>query len=822
MRKDGEGEDFLDTQKLPVNIEDEMRQSYLDYSMSVIVGRALPDVRDGLKPVHRRVLFSMYEQKNTRSRPHRKSARIVGDVIGKYHPHGDQSVYDTIVRLAQDFSMRYPLVDGQGNFGSIDGDPPAAMRYTEVRMERITGEMLEDIEKETVDYRANYDESLQEPVVLPTKLPNLLLNGSSGIAVGMATNIPPHNLGELVDGLVALIQDPDIDAEELMRSIPGPDFPTGGIIYGKKGIRDAYRTGKGIVRVRGRSHIERNEKSDRESIVITELPYAVNKARLIEKIAELVREKKIEGIRDLRDESDRDGIRVVMDLKKDVNAEVLGRQLYKSTAMETTFGVINLSLVNQQPKILPLKDMLEQFLIFRKTIITRRCIFELRKAEERAHILEGIRIALDHLDQVIELIRAAYDAEQARKQLMESFSLSQIQAQNILDMRLQRLTGLEREKILDEYNDLIKEIARLKEILSNERLIYRMIQQELEDTKREYGDKRRTEIREDTESIDPEDLIAQEDMVVTISNTGYIKRNPVSVYRAQLRGGKGKLGMNTKEDDFVSKLFVASTHSYLLVFTSTGRVYWIKVHEIPQAGRAAKGRSIVNLLNLTSEESIQALLQVREFSEDRFVIMTTRRGIVKKTPLTAYSHPRVDGIIAIRLDEGDGLVGAEVTDGEKDIMLGTRNGKLIRFYEKDIRTVGRVSRGVIGIRLAKDDLVVAKETIMPGASLLTVTENGYGKRTKTEEYRKQSRGGLGIITIKTDERNGKVVGMKQITSEDELMIMSSQGKIIRMKASQIPIIGRNTKGVRLIVLEPGEKVASFARLEEQEEKEEEE
>ena len=809
----------MDTQNLPLNIEDEMKKSYLDYAMSVIVGRALPDVRDGLKPVHRRVLFSMYEQRNVWNRAHKKSARIVGDVIGKYHPHGDQSVYDTIVRLAQDFSMRYPLVDGQGNFGSIDGDPPAAMRYTEVRMEKITGEMLQDIEKETVEFRANYDESMQEPVVLPAKLPNLLLNGSSGIAVGMATNIPPHNLGELVDGLIALIRNPQIDTEELMQHIPGPDFPTAGIIDGRKGIRDAYRTGKGILRVRGKCLIERSEKSDRESIVITELPYAVNKARLIEKIAELVRERKIEGIRDLRDESDRDGIRVVMDLKKDANAEVLVRQLYKSTSMETSFGVINLSLVHQQPKILTLKELLEQFLDFRRTILTRRCIFDLRKAEERAHILEGIRIALDHLDEVIALIRASFEVEQARGQLMERFALSRVQAQNILDMRLQRLTGLEREKIIDEYNDLIKEIARLKEILANERLIYRMIEQELEEAKKEYADKRRTEIRASSESVDPEDLIAEEEMVVTISNTGYVKRNPVSVYRAQLRGGKGKVGMGTKEDDFVSKVFVASTHSYLLVFTSRGKVYWIKVHEIPQAGRAAKGRSIVNLLSLSADESIQALLQVKEFSPDLYVVMTTRRGVVKKTALAAYGHPRVDGIIAVRLDDRDGLVSAEVTDGERDIILGTRKGKLIRFHEKEIRTVGRVSRGVTGIRLGGEDEVVAGETIKPGAALLTVTENGYGKRTVSEQYRKQGRGGLGIITIKTDERNGRVVGMKQITDDDELMILSNRGKIIRMKASQIPIIGRNTKGVRLIVLEAGEKVAGFARLEEREDKE---
>jgi len=810
----------LDTQKLPVNIEDEMKKSYLDYSMSVIVGRALPDVRDGLKPVHRRVLFSMYEQRNTWNRAYKKSARIVGDVIGKYHPHGDASVYETIVRLAQDFSMRYPLVDGQGNFGSVDGDPAAAMRYTEVRMDRITGEMLEDLEKETVEFRANYDETMHEPVILPAKIPNLLLNGSSGIAVGMATNVPPHNLSELVDGLNALIKDPEISNDELMTHIPGPDFPTGGIIYGKQGIRDAYRNGKGILRVRGRSLIERNQRTGRESIVLTELPYTVNKAKLIEKIADLVRQKKIEGIQDLRDESDRDGIRVVLDLKKDTSADVLVRQLYKTTLMEISFGVINLGLVNQQPRVLALKEILEQFLNFRKTIITRRCMFELRKAEERAHILEGIRVALDHLDEVIAVIRSAHKVEQAKQDLMEKFSLSQVQAQAILDMRLQRLTGMEREKVVDEYSDLIKEIARLKEILANERLIYQMIQGELEELKRQYGDKRRTEIREEAEHIEPEDLIVEEDMVVTLSNTGYIKRNPVSLYRAQHRGGKGKMGMGTKTDDYVSKLFVASTHSYLLVFTSTGRVYWLKVHAIPQAGRASKGRSIINLLSLKAGETVHTLLQVREFTDDQNVVMTTRKGVIKKTSLTAYSHTRVSGIQAIRLDKDDGLVSVELTNGEKDIMIGTRRGKLIRFCEKDIRSVGRVSRGVIGIRLADDDEVVCKEVIVPGATLLTVTEKGYGKRTKIEDYRKQSRGGLGMITIKTDERNGMVVGMRQIADDDELMIISNRGKIIRMKAAQIRIIGRNTKGVRLIVLDEGEKVVSFAKLEEKVESEE--
>ena len=809
----------MDVKQIPVNIEEEMKRSYLDYSMSVIVGRALPDARDGLKPVHRRVLFSMYEQRNMWNRAYKKSARIVGDVIGKYHPHGDASVYDTIVRMAQDFSMRYPLVDGQGNFGSVDGDPAAAMRYTEIRMERIAGEMLEDIEKETVEFRPNYDESLEEPLVLPTKTPDLLMNGSSGIAVGMATNIPPHNLGNLVDGLIALIQDPELTTDDLMGHIPGPDFPTGGIIYGKAGIRAAYRTGKGIFRVRGRCLIERHPRTDRQSIVITELPYTVNKAKLIERIADLVRMRRIEGIHDLRDESDKDGNRVVMDLKKDASAEVLVLQLYKHTPLEISFGAINLALVNQQPRILSLKELLEQFLAFRKTVITRRCLFDLRKAEERAHILEGIRVALDHLDEVIALIRSAYKADAARGLLMEKFGLSEAQAQAILDMRLQRLTGLEREKIVDEYNGLIKEIARLKEILGNEKLIYQLIQGELEEIKKQYADPRRTEIAEDADEIEPEDLIVEEEMVVTISNTGYIKRNPVSLYRAQHRGGKGKVGMATKEDDFVSKLFVASTHSYLLIFTSQGRVYWIKVHELPQAGRAAKGRSIVNLLQLQEHETVTAFLVVREFSEDWYVVMATRKGIIKKSVLSAYSHPRTHGIIAVRLDKGDGLVGVELTDGEKDIVLGTRKGKLIRFSEKDARPVGRVSRGVQGIRLVAKDEVVGMEVVTPEATLLTVTENGYGKRTSTEEYRRQSRGGQGIITIKTDARNGEVVGMKQVTDEDQLIMVSSEGKIIRMKASQIPVIGRNTKGVRLIVLKEGGKVVSFAKLEEKEESE---
>lgn len=812
----------MEGKRIQVDIQDEMRKSYLDYSMSVIVGRALPDVRDGLKPVHRRVLYSMYEQKNLWNRPYRKSARIVGDVIGKYHPHGDASVYDTIVRMAQDFSMRYPLIDGQGNFGSIDGDPPAAMRYTEVRMERIAGEMLEDIEKETVDFRPNYDESLEEPVVLPTRIPQLLLNGSSGIAVGMATNIPPHNLKEVIDGLIAMIENPDITAEELLKHIPGPDFPTRGIIVGSEGIREAYLTGKGIIRIRGRLLKEKHPKTDRESVVITELPYTVNKAKLIERIAELVHEKKIEGIHDLRDESDKDGIRIVLELKKDAQSDVLVRQLFRHTPLETSFGVINLALVDQQPRILSLRDLLEHFLAFRKAVVTRRCIFDLRKAEERAHILEGLRIALDHLDEVISVIRSSYRTEQARTRLVENFSLSVAQAQAILDMRLQRLTGLEREKIVEEYAGLIKEIARLREILSNERLLLRMIQEELEAIRAQYADERRTEIREQVEEIAEEDLIAEEDMAVTISNTGYIKRNPISLYRAQQRGGKGKTGMGTKEDDFVTNLFIASTRSYLLVFTSQGRVYWLKVHEIPPAGRMSKGRPIVNLIQLKENETIHASLAVRDFGENLFIVMATQRGIVKKTPLSAYSHPRADGIFAIRLDPDDRLVGVALTDGKKDIVLASRQGKLIRFSEKEVRDMGRVTRGVTGIRLRKGDEVVGMEVLDPGATLLTVTENGYGKRTRTEEYRVQSRGGQGIITIKTDARNGQVVGMKQITDNDELMLISNSGKIIRMKARAIPVIGRNTKGVRLIVLEEGEKVVSVAKLVEEEEENEEE
>ncbi len=804
----------MQVQEISVTIEEEMKKSYLDYSMSVIIGRALPDVRDGLKPVHRRVLYAMYEQRNLWNRPYRKSARIVGEVIGKYHPHGDASAYDTLVRMAQDFSMRYPLIDGQGNFGSVDGDPPAAMRYTEVRLAPLAGELLEDLEKDTVAFRPNYDESLTEPVVLPTKVPNLLMNGSSGIAVGMATNIPPHNLSELMDALIAIIRDPDCSLEELMNYIPGPDFPTGGFIYGKEGIVEAYRTGKGILQLRARALIEKHPRTGKESIVVTEIPYMTNKAKLVERIAELVRDKKIEGVSDLRDESDKDGTRIVLDLKRDADANVILNQLYKNTPLQTSFGVINLALVNNQPMVLPLKDLLKQFLDFRKTVVTRRCMFDLRKAEERAHILEGLRIALDNLDQVIATIRSSYDPESARARLMEQFGLSQVQAQAILDMRLQRLTALERDKLLDEYSQLIKEISRLKEILSNERLIYQIIEEEFSYLKQTYGDQRRTEIIESAEKIEPEDLIAEEDMVVTVSNTGYIKRNPVSIYRAQQRGGKGKTGMGTKEDDFVSKLFVASTHSFVLVFTTGGRVYWLKVHEVPQGGRLSKGKAIVNLVNLKPGEKISALLPVRNFVDQGYIVMATKAGVVKKSRLSAFSRPRSDGIKAIKMDEGDELIAAELTDGRKDIVLGTREGQVIRFSEEQVRPIGRGGRGVQGIRLRDGNIVVGMEVVEPGATLLTVTENGYGKRTPTEEYRRQSRGGIGIITIKTDERNGKVVAMKQVSDDDELMIVSNKGKIIRIRSGDISIIGRNTKGVRLISLEKDEKVVSLAKVEE--------
>jgi DNA gyrase subunit A len=805
---------LVDQRKIPVNIEDEMRRSYMDYAMSVIIGRALPDARDGLKPVHRRILFAMHDTGNTSNKPYKKSARIVGDVIGKYHPHGDAAAYDSIVRLAQDFSLRYPLVDGQGNFGSIDGDSAAAMRYTEIRMTPLAGEMLQDLDKETVEFSPNYDETLLEPVVLPTRVPQLIINGSSGIAVGMATNIPPHNLSEVTDALIALIKNPDISIAGLMEHVLGPDFPSGAFIYGRAGIKSAYSTGKGIIRLRARAFIER-KRGDRESIVVSELPYQVNKSKLLEKIAELIRDKKILGISDLRDESDRHGVRVVIELKKDAMAQIVFNQLYQHTQMQITFGVIMLAIVRGQPKLLTLKDALVQFIQYRKEVVHRRTVFELRKAEERAHILEGYKKALDHLDAVISLIRKSASPSEARANLISTFDFSEVQAQAILDLRLQRLTALERGKIIEEYQGLLKQIERYKQILANENLILEIISEEIHEIKKKYGDPRRTEILEEAAEIDVEDLIVEEDMVVSITHSGYIKRSPVSLYRSQQRGGKGSSDMVTKEDDFMEHIFVASTHSYILFFTSSGRVYWLKVHQLPESGRATKGKALVNLLELPPGEQISAFLSVKEFAEGRFIVMATKKGVIKKSSLMDYSKPRRDGIIGLDLDEGDELIAAALTDGKQDILLCSEKGKSIRFPESQARCLGRVTRGVKGVELASGDSVVGMVIISSGNdgfTILTVTENGYGKRTSIAEYRAQGRGGSGIINIQTTPRNGNVVGVKEVTDEDDLMLINNRGRLIRIGANGIPIIGRNTKGVRLITLESEEKVVGVARL----------
>ncbi|MBW1701008.1 MAG: DNA gyrase subunit A [Deltaproteobacteria bacterium] len=794
-----------------VNIEDEMKKSYLEYSMSVIVGRALPDIRDGLKPVHRRVLYGMQDLKNYFNRPYKKSARVVGDVIGKYHPHGDAAVYDTIVRLAQDFSMRYPLIDGQGNFGSVDGDPPAAMRYTEVRMTRLAQDFLSDIEKETVEFVPNYDDSLSEPVILPTTIPNLLINGSSGIAVGMATNIPPHNLSEVCNAIIKVIENPEIDIEDLIEVIPSPDFPTAGFILGKKAINEAYKTGRGIIKVRARAFVEKIGKQ-RERIVISEIPYQVNKAKLLEKIGDLVREKKVEGVSDIRDESDRDGMRIVIEIKRDGKALVILNRLYKYTQMETSFGIILLAIVNGRPQILTLKEIIEHFVAHRREIIVRRTVYELKKADERAHILEGLKKALDFLDDVIELIRSSSDPKEAKTRLMSDFDLSDLQAQAILDMRLQRLTGLEREKINGEYNDLIKSIARFKAILDSQTMVLQIIKDETKEIRDKYGDDRRTEILEDEGDIDLEDLIAEEDMVVTMSHDGYIKRNPISLYRAQRRGGKGLTGVKPKAEDFVEHLFVASSHDYLLFFTNKGRVYWKKVHEIPEGGRVSRGKAIVNFLDLKRGERVATTLSVRDFEEAKYVVMATKEGLVKKTELESYSHPRSTGIVALKIRDEDELIGVRVTSGEHDIFLTTRMGKSIRFHESDLRGMGRVAAGNIGVRMEPGDKVVGMETLREGATILTVTENGYGKRTLTDEYRSQTRGGKGILTIKTTERNGPVVYAYQVTDQDQLMIITGHGKIIRLRAAEISVIGRNTQGVKLIDLGEGEKVVGVAKV----------
>lgn len=800
-----------------ISIEKEMRQSYLEYAMSVIIGRALPDVRDGLKPVHRRVLFAMREVKNDWNRAYKKSARIVGDVMGKYHPHGDSAIYDTIVRMAQDFSMRYQLVDGQGNFGSIDGDAPAAMRYTEIRMQRLAHEMLADLDKDTVDFGPNYDDSLEEPQVLPTKFPALLANGSSGIAVGMATNIPPHNLREVADALIATIENPDISFEELLPIIPGPDFPTGGIIYGKAGIREAYRTGRGILRIRALLDVE-TDKNGMETLVVHEIPYQVNKAKLVEKIAELVRDKVIEGIRFVRDESDRDGMRIAIGLKKDAMHEVVSNQLFKHTPLQSSFGIILLAVVNGRPELLTLKDILSHFIRHRQEVIIRRTRFDLKKAEARAHILEGLKIALDFIDEVVALIRQSRSPQEAKDGLMARFGLSALQAQAILDMRLQRLTGLERERIIEEYEAVLRDIAWFREILGSEVIVRDLIKKELEELKTEFGDERRTEIIESSHEIDMEDLIAEEDMVVTITRSGYIKRNPITLYQSQRRGGRGKTAMTTREEDFVTQLFVASTHHMFLFFTNLGKVYWSKVWELPQGGRTSKGKAIVNFLNLVEGEKLSTVLAVPEFTEGQFILMATKQGLIKKTDLMAYSRPRAGGIIAIDLVEDDALIAASLTDGSKEVFLASADGKTIRFSESDVRPMGRVSRGVRGLRMDAGDYIVGMEVTGHGTSLLTATENGYGKRTDMDAYPLQHRGGKGVIGIRTDGRNGKVVAMVFTEESDDLMLVSDKGRLIRVPADSISIIGRATQGVRLIQMEEGERLIDAARLAEDSER----
>jgi len=798
--------------RIPVSIEDEMRQSYMDYAMSVIIGRALPDARDGLKPVHKRVLYAMNQLGVDWNRGYKKSARVVGDVIGKYHPHGEAAVYDTIVRMAQDFSMRYPLIDGQGNFGSVDGDPPAAMRYTEVRLARIASELLADIDRDTVNFVPNYDDTEREPFVLPAKIPNLLLNGASGIAVGMATNIPPHNLSELVDGLTALLEDPSLGSLELMRYIPGPDFPTGGFICGRAAIREAYTTGKGIIQMRANVEIEEEAKSGRESIIVREIPFQVNKARLIERMAELVNDKKIEGISDLRDESDRDGMRIVIELKRDAISQVVTNQLFKLTPMQDSFGVNLLAIVDGRPQLLTLRDALVVFLNHRREVVTRRTAFDLRKAEERLHILAGLKIAIENLDAVIALIRGAASPEAARGGLMSSFALSEAQAQAILDMRLQRLTSLERDKIIEEFNECEALIARLREILADPAKVDQIIREELAELKQQYGDSRRTVIIEEQDSISIEDMIPREDMVVTISHAGYTKRIPTTEYRTQRRGGRGKIGATARDEDFIANLFVASTHDYLLFFTTSGRVYWRKVHEIPPGSRASRGKAIVNLLSLGPDEKLSAFLPVSEFTPERHVLFATRRGTVKKTELMAYANPRPSGIIAIGLEEGDELIGVRLVEQSQDILLSTRGGQAIRFHEGDVRPMGRAAGGVRGIKLDADDAVVSLDILSPGATILSVSEKGQGKRSELDEYRLQTRGGKGIITMNVTDKTGGVVGVVRVAEDDEVMLVTDRGRLIRIRVSDIRVMGRNTQGVRLLEVDDGERVVSVARV----------
>ncbi len=797
-----------------VNIEEEMSTSFMDYAMSVIIARALPDIRDGLKPVHRRILVTLNDLSLNHTKAYRKCAKIAGDVSGNYHPHGEAVVYPALARMAQDFSMRGVLVDGQGNFGSVDGDPPAAMRYTEARMTEIAENILTDIEKETVDFVDNYDNTRREPSVLPSRIPNLLLNGSTGIAVGMATNIPPHNLGELCDALLLVLKNPNVKFDKLVKTLPGPDFPTAGIIYGRKGIRDYHETGRGHLQLRARALLEIDDRTGRQRIVISEIPYTVNKARLIEKIADLVRAGRVKEVSDIRDESDRNGMRIVVELKRDAVGGAVLNRLYKHTQMQITFSVIMIALLNNQSRVMPIRDMMSHFLRFRREILLRRTRFDLRKAEERAHILEGYRIALDKIDAVIKLIRGSKTADVARQGLMTKFGLTQIQAQAILEMRLQRLTGLERDKIESEYKELRKAIRHFRRILVDEKIQTGILQDEIGEVKKKFADERRTEIVDESGDIAPEDMIVEEDMAVTISNSGYIKRNAISLYRSQRRGGKGVVGMNTKEEDFVEHLFIASTHDHLLFFSNNGRCYWLKVHEVPQAGRAARGKAVVNVLNLSSGEKITAVLPVRKFEPDRYVFMATKNGTIKKTELTAFSRPRAGGIIALGLDAGDELIGVGQTDGSREIFIGTQLGKAVRFPEAAVRPMGRTARGVRGIGLAKGDSVVGMEIVSSGDTILTATELGFGKRSLIDDYRTTNRGGKGVINLKVTPKNGKVIGVRRVSEEDEFMLITTGGLMIRARVRDVSVIGRSTQGVRLIGTKGADRVAALGRIEE--------
>ncbi len=803
---------------IPVDIESEMKKSYIDYAMSVIVGRALPDVRDGLKPVHRRILYTMHEAGFTPDKPHRKCATTVGDVLGKYHPHGDAAVYDSLVRMAQDFSLRYPLVDGHGNFGSVDGDSPAAYRYTEARMAKLSTEMLAEIEKETVDFIPNYDERLQEPTVLPSRFPNLLVNGSSGIAVGMATNIPPHNLTEVINGIIAIIENPYLEIDDLIQYIKGPDFPTYGNIMGYQGIRDAYTTGRGRIVVRAEAEIEQMS-SNKQRIIVGEIPYQVNKARLIEKIAELVRDKRIEGNSDLRDESDRDGMRIVIELKKDVNANVVLNQLYKNTQMQDAFSCNMLALVNNEPKILNLREILDHYINFQKQVIVRRTIFDLKKAEARAHILEGLKIALDHIDRIISIIRGSDNSAIAKENLINEFRFSDLQAQAILDMRLARLTGLERDKIDGEYRELMEKIKYLKDILANEHMVYSIIKEELLVIKEKFGDERRTKIVPSAEEINMEDLIEEEDNVITLTHFGYIKRTSVKTYKSQRRGGRGVAGLSTREEDFVETLFVTSTHHHILFFTDKGRMYRLKAYEIPEAGRQAKGTAIVNLLEIEAGEKVTAIIPIKEFIEGQYLLMTTKRGFIKKTNLMEYNTARKKGLAAITLRDDDELIRVKLTDGEQEVILGTRRGMSIRFKETDVRCMGRVTQGVKAITLKKDDYVIGMSIIKEDAYLLVVTENGYGKKTNLDEYRIQTRGGKGILTYRLTEKTGKVAGMKIVTDIDDIMLISYDGTIIRISSREISKMGRTTQGVRVMRMDQDMVIVGMARMAEEDEEE---